>query len=214
MPQVTDVHLRGRTVEVLFDDAPPLRCDRAFRLSQTFEAGQRIDAAILDRVRGRAARHDAEAAAMRWLKARPRGRSEIERRLRERKIPDAIITETLDALEQQGQLNDRAYAAAWADDRVRRQPRSASLVRRELQAQGIDSALAEEVTAEIDDEVEALALAMKRIGRHRGDWATFERRVGAALTRRGFSYETARRVLRTAWEARPDAAAGSAEGLH
>ncbi|HJN91125.1 MAG TPA: regulatory protein RecX [Dehalococcoidia bacterium] len=204
MPRVTEIHRKGRNVEVSFDDETSLRCDRAFQLAQTFAVDQDIDALILDRVRDQAALHYAEAASLRWLKARPRSRAEIGRRLRARGISQPIVDTTLDALEKHGHLNDRAYAAAFTDDRVRRQSRSASLIQNELEAQGIDAAVAAEATSEIDDDGGALALAMKRARRHRGDWPTFQRRVGAALTRRGYSYDIAKKAIRTAWETRPD----------
>lgn len=205
MPRVTDIRRKGRNIEVLFDDDTTLRCDRAFQLAKTFAVDQEIDAPILDRVRDQAALHDAEAASLRWLKARPRSRVEIERRLRKRDIPASVITTTLDNLEKHGHLNDRAYAAALTDDRVRRQSRSAALIQNELEAQGIDPSIAADATAEIDDDGGALVLAMKRVSRFHGDWPTFQRRVGAALTRRGYSYSVAKKAIRTAWESRPDA---------
>ena len=197
MPQVTNVDRKGRRLSIHFDDETLLQCDRDFRLAKGFDVGQEIEGLILERVRLEAARHEADLAARRWLR-RPRSRAEIAKRLRKIEIPREIIDETLDEMERRGFLDDRAYAGAWTADRVRGRPRSARMVRSELRAQGIDSEVAREATADLDDALLALEFAAKRAPRY-ADFEGFSGKEGAALQRRGFGYSIAQQALRDAW---------------
>jgi regulatory protein len=197
VPQVTNVDRKGRRLTIHFDDETSLQCDRGFGLAKGFDVGQQIEGLILERVRLEAARHEANLAARRWLR-RPHSRAEIAKRLRKIAIPREIIEQTLDEMERHGFLDDRAYAGAWTTDRVRSRPRSARMVRSELRAQGIDSEVAREATADLDDAALALEFAVKRARRY-ADFEGFSRKEGAALQRRGFGYSDTQQALRDAW---------------
>ena len=201
MTTVSAVRRRGRRVSVEFDAGPPLECDRDFLPVHRLAAGQAIEPAILERVREQAARHSAEVRALRYLAPRPRGRREMERHLRAHDVPEPVIADTIAMLHQRGYMDDRAYAEAWRDQRARRRPSSARQIQSELRARGVDPAIAAEVTANLDDEQVAHAVAMKQVQRFRGDWTAFQRRAGAVLLRRGFSTSLANAALRAAWRA-------------
>ena len=197
MPQITYVNRKGRRLTIRFDDETSMHCDGGFQLAKGFDVGQQIEGLILERVRLEAARHEADFVARRWLR-RPHSRAEIAKRLQKLDIPREIIEETLDEMTRQGFINDRVYADAWTADRVRGRPRSARMVQSELRAHGIDSEIAREVTAELDDAALAFAFALKRAPRY-ADFEGFSRGEGAALQRRGFHHSDAKRALRDAW---------------
>ena len=201
MTTVTAVRRRGRRVSVEFDAGPPLECDRDFLPVHRLAAGQEVEAAILERVREQAARYNAEVQALRYLAPRPRGRREMERYLRGHGVPEPVLADTIATLHERGYLDDRAYAEAWREQRMRRRPSAARQIQSELQARGVDPSIAAEVTANLDDEPVARAFAMKQAPRFRGDWTAFQRRTGGALQRRGFSTDVANAALRAAWRA-------------
>ncbi len=200
MPRVEAVRRRGRSLRVDFDDGTSLRCDRDFLPGRRLAEGQEIEAAILTRVVWQAARHDAERAALRLLAVRPRSRTELRRRLRGAGIGEEVVEETLERLAEQGYLDDRAFAEAWVDRRQRSRPRSRRMLRSELRQQGVEADLAEAVTADIDDEATALAIAVGQRGRFaREEWEAYRQRTGGLLLRRGFAGGLSERALRAAW---------------
>lgn len=203
MPEITEIHRRGRTVTVAFNEGPPLHCDRQFLRTHLFAVGHSIAAPALEDVRREALRHEANTAALRWLAPRPRSRAEVEQRLRRRGTPADVIAATLSTLEAQGYLNDGAFAVAWTDERVRLRPRARRMIQAELRTQGVDAAIAEGATADVDDGALAKRLAQTRASRFAGTWDDFRRRGGGALRQRGFSFDVAEHALRAAWQGRP-----------
>ena len=200
MPEVISVTRSGRRMTVRFAGAPALTCDRDFPAARSFAAGQRVETRLLERLRAQVAGVEAQRVAVRLLAQRARSRAELRRSLRERALPEPAIAETLERLAERGRLDDAAYAQRWVEDRTQRRPRSARLLRAELDARGIDRETAAAATAAVDDDALALRLARGRTGDLRGDWRAFERRLGAMLLRRGFSMEVARRALHAAWD--------------
>jgi regulatory protein len=201
VPTVAAVQRRGRAVSVHFADGPPLHCDRDFPFARQAAAGQALEAPFLQRLREAAEQHAAQAAALRLLAQRPRSRAALATRLLGRGHARAAVAATLEQLRQQGYLDDAAFARDWVERRARAAPRAARLLRAELRAQGVPREIACASTARLDDAAGALALAQQRRAAFAGPRDLFERRVGAALLRRGFSAEVAWRALRRAWPA-------------
>ena len=135
-------------------------------------------------------------AALRLLSYRPRTEREVRDRLA-RRFPEATAAEVVEALRAQGLLDDARFASQWTYSRSARNPRSARTIARELQAKGVDGALAEEAVREVDDEDSAYRACLKysRTGGRPGD-AAFQRRLLAYLRRRGFSQSVSRRAFR------------------
>jgi SOS response regulatory protein OraA/RecX len=70
----------------------------------------------------------------------------------------------------------------------------------ELRHKGVTQEIAEQATAEISDEEAAFDAASRRLGSLRGlEYGRFRERLGAFLTRRGFSYDVARRTIERCW---------------
>lgn len=141
-------------------------------------------------------------AALRLLAYRPRSRQELEQRLA-RRFSERAVQHVLDRLGQHHYLNDAAFALFWRQSREAHRPRSAALIRHELQRFGIDREQAETAVAGLDDEESAYRLASHRVRTLRGlDRVTFRRRMGDYLRRRGFAPGTVRRVVQRLWRER------------
>jgi regulatory protein len=98
-------------------------------------------------------------------------------------------------------VDDAAFARTWVDGRSRLSPRSRRLLRRELQAKGIDGEAAREALEPLDDEDAALLAAERRATAMRElPYPEFRRRLGDFLRRRGFDSETARRTAERLWQ--------------
>jgi len=134
--------------------------------------------------------------AYRLLKQRPRSTAEISKHLERLDFDVETISRTLESLSSFGELDDRAFAAAWTDSRMRFRPRSKWLIRRELEEKGIDAELAQDTTEGIDDYSTAKELARRRSGQLRGlDETTLTRRLMRYLITRGYDRGTSSRVV-------------------
>lgn len=146
--------------------------------------------------------------AVRYLQARPRSQAEVRDRLKRAEIAPELIKQTLERLQELDLLNDRAFAEAWVNYRNTTGPRGQKMLRSELLQKGVDRATVAEV---LDDEellgdeaARALELARGRLRSYANvaDWATFQRRLGGYLLRRGFDYATVRSVVAQVWDER------------
>ena len=111
-----------------------------------------------------------------------------------------VVVETIENLEQLGNIRDEKYARNWVKNRRRARPTSRTVMRRELTGHGVDNSTADRVLAEIDDADEtalALKLAAKQASRYRVlSPHVAKRRLHAFLSRRGFDHETIGQVMR------------------
>ena len=204
MTLVKTLRQHGRVYTVEFDDQPPMRCERRFLSKVSLAEGQDIEPRLLDRLRDAAAEDLALAMGQRWLAQRARSRSDLTARLRREGFASEVIEGTLEALRAQGALDDRAFALSWVEKRLRRNPRAARLLRKELEQQGIESQVAAAATANVDDDALALELAADKLRRAGDDWQRFRREAVPALLRKGFTADVVMDALRAAWRERND----------
>jgi regulatory protein len=163
--------------------------------------GDEIDDDTLRSLRRNAAGADALAAAMRLLSYRPRSEAELRQRLSRRGAPADLADEAISRLRELGLVDDAAFARTWVEGRSRLSPRSRRLLRRELQAKGIEGEAAREALVPLDDEDAALRAAERRAGAMRGlPYPEFRRRLGDFLRRRGFDPATVRRTAERLWQ--------------
>lgn len=148
------------------------------------------------------------AIALRRLNAQQRTRSELERTLKEKGIPQSISHSVLDRITDMGYVNDIEYAQLWVKSRFRSRGLAPSVLRRELIAKGVDREVIEAALAEIDP-AESLGraheLALKKLrGVSALTPAIAVRRISAQLMRKGYSSSDsvaiAREVVAGQWE--------------
>ena len=119
MPLIAALTRRGRTRIAQFDDGSELRCTAAFTARMKLQPGQEIDPIILERLRVNAAFDLATELARARLNRGLHSRRELARYLSQQEIPSAPITEALDQLEIEGDLDDHQSALALARLAVR-----------------------------------------------------------------------------------------------
>jgi regulatory protein len=141
----------------------------------------------------------ASAAAQRFLAYRPRSKAEVRTRLR-RRFPSDVVEQVIDDLVDQNLINDSDFAELWKNSRESFRPRSASAVRRELIAKGVDRNIAESAVKDIDDHESAYRAGSKIIRRlDTSDFNSFRRKLWGHLQRRGFSGSVARHATERLW---------------
>jgi regulatory protein len=185
--------------------------------------GQLVDDATWARLESTEQADKALQAGMRLIEFRPRSIGELRQRLRRKEFPDPAIDYAIARLSEIGLLDDAAFSQQWVDTRRAFSPRGSLALRDELRRKGvprdlIDAALtvdqedAEEAAAQEAQRARDLARAALRRYAASPDRYTFQRKLGAYLQRRGFTFATIRPILDDLWAELRDAADVPDEG--
>lgn len=167
--------------------------------------GQVLSQADWDRLEAAERGSRAWNAALRLLEARPRTEREIRDRLRRKEYPPEQIDRVIVRLRDLELLDDAQFARLWVANRQNLSPRGAQALRQELRAKGVDRAVADDViSAATDADSERAAcedVARKAAHKYANspDRATFQRRFGGFLQRRGFNFDTIKPILDELW---------------
>jgi len=147
-------------------------------------------------------------AALRLLEARPRSEHELRDRLRRKEYTPGQIDAAIARLRELQLIDDAHFARLWIANRRALNPRGVRALRDELRAKGVEREIVERVVAEQDDpereHAACLSVARKALRRYDSapDRATFTRRMGGFLQRRGFGWETVQPILEQLWNER------------
>lgn len=178
-------------------------------LQMGLQVGQELTPAQLEELRQEEALQQAVDRALNYISFRPRSREEVRRYLRKKETPPELIDSALERLARLDLVNDQSFAEFWIESRERFSPRGAQALKNELRQKGVQREVVDElVSAEQDDE-RALQAGRKKallLARQPAiDFQTFRNRLGGFLQRRGFSYQTTTRTVRSLWEeVKPD----------
>jgi len=138
--------------------------------------------------------------ALQQLARRELSEAQIRQRLTRRGFPSDDIDTAITRLRQDGSLDDARVAGAIARSQLSLKKRGARRVRREIEAAGIASALAERAVAEVYGEVDGEALLAAAIDRRLGTRRLDDDREMARLYRylvgQGFESDRAMAALR------------------
>lgn len=142
----------------------------------------------------------ARKIALRMLESSARSRKEITQKLERAGLPETIIEQVLQEIEERGWVNDTSFAQDWVEDRADRKGYGKRRLGQELQRKGIDPKTIQEALERVDPEDEkqrALALVQKKWAKleESADIAREKRRLSDFLLRRGFSYGVIRQVF-------------------
>ncbi|HEX5690744.1 MAG TPA: RecX family transcriptional regulator [Roseiflexaceae bacterium] len=144
-------------------------------------------------------------AAYRLLEVRPRSVAEIRDRLRRKEFSPEQIEATIERLTALDMLDDAAFARLWVENRQTLRPRGVSALRDELRRKGIDRAVADTILSDealtSEEGNRAMEIARNALKKYATspDRATFQRRLGGFLQRRGFGFDTIGPIVDTLW---------------
>ena len=130
--------------------------------------------------------------ALFFLKFRPRSVFEIEKKLKEKKISEKEIADTIQVLKRNKLLDDAEFAKMWVRDRNRFKPSGSYVLKMELKRLGLSENNIENALADQDEEELARqALASK----HRYRDGEFDKQA-QFLQRRGFKMSIIFKVIK------------------
>ena len=141
-------------------------------------------------------------AALHYIEYRPRSEAEVRRHLQyKRKFQAESISHAVVKLKELKLIDDRAFSVIWARDRVEHRHKSSLMIRRELMQKGVDAGTIESVTADIDDDANALRAGISKARLLRNlEYPEFYKRLASYLSRKGYGAELIQRVVRRLWD--------------
>jgi regulatory protein len=177
---------RGR-ISVFVDGAYVCSVSEALLAKRRLHQGLELDEDDLAVLRQQASAERVLADAHRLLAQRQRSREELRRRLLQKEHTDEAVADALTRLEQDGLLDDRAFAAAFVADKRRLGGWGEVRIRRGLLEFGVAPDAVDAALGATDDDELGRALDIRRRGGPpRLPLETARRRAYALLQRRGF----------------------------
>ncbi len=139
--------------------------------------------------------------ALRFLSYRPRSEKEVRDALQKKKASIEVIEKIISRLKEHKFLNDADFVQWWVESRTRFKPRGIKLIILELKQKGISEDLINSIIHDslfmIQSDLEqAKKLAEKKIEKYKGLTKNeLYQKLGGFLARRGFNYETVKKVI-------------------
>ena len=135
--------------------------------------------------------------ATRLIGYRPRTQFEVRQKLQQKGFAYDVIDQVLERLTRANLVQDQQYAQMWIENRNEMHPRSQRLMRYELKNKGISDQMIDNALVDSADDSKLAFRAAEEYSRklNKLDRELFQKRLGAYLARRGFSFETARPVI-------------------
>ena len=134
------------------------------------------------------------------LRQRPRSECEIRERLKLKGYGSDLVDEVIEAVRHAGEIDDARFAKLWVDSRMHANPAGDVVLRHELKDKGVSAAIIDAALAKKAEDYNeydiALSMASERFGRLKKlDRKKALKRVYDFLLRRGFTFETVRKVV-------------------
>lgn len=142
--------------------------------------------------------------AFRLLSFRPRSKKEIRDKLNQystkHKLDSASVVKVLKELESGNFINDQEFAKWWLDQRQSFKPKGLKAIKFELFNKGVEKEVIEKVISDAKDRDNEFVLAQKVVSKKINLWRDLskldkKRKVSNLLARRGFDWETVKRVI-------------------
>ena len=168
--------------------------------------GQELSDDEIRTLKARDTYHKAFERVLRLLGRRARTEREIREYLRKHGYTDEVVEEVVQRLHALNLLDDAAFAREWIENRTRHRPRGRQALISELRRKGVAQETIEAALddASLDEPTLAIEAAERYVIRLQtiDDYATFARKLGSYLARRGFSWEAARHAVNHYWQLR------------
>lgn len=147
----------------------------------------------------------AREAAYRLLTYKPRSRSELIVRLKQKGFSEEIIKGVITRLEEQRYIDDESYGLSLARSLIQRRLLGKEALRAELARKGLGRELIDKIIEECYTEDDEATLAAKALEKKLSSLKekpveVIKRRASDYLRRKGFSFGIIRRVLKEKFE--------------
>jgi regulatory protein len=204
LPTVTKIQAQRRRANrrnVFLDGTFAFGCNLNVIARFRLREGLELSADEIRQIQRGEVRQECFDSAMRYLESRLHSRTELKRKLVRKEFGPAIIDGVLDDLQRMNYLDDARFASAKAASAAKHKHHGPRRAMMELVKAGVPSTLAKQATAQVyESRADTLAIAMKLAERQaprlkRLDPQVAKRRLTGMLLRRGFDFESIKRVI-------------------
>lgn len=134
------------------------------------------------------------------LRIRPRSEQEVRDRLKSKGYGPDLTDEIVGVLKKTGEIDDVKFAAFWVESRMHQNPAGDVVLKHELKHKGVEAGVIDEALKHkadnYDEHAIALSMAEERFRRFgKIDRPKALKRVYDFMLRRGFKYDTVRRII-------------------
>lgn len=202
--RITSIETQKRDssrVNVYLDGAFAFGLPKDVVIRQHLNEGDEIDEDLIANVLLQDELARAKQKALAFLSYRSRSIQELGSKLKTKGFSERTIIRVIDDFVRVGLLDDRAFAAAYAQTRMIQKPMSKRLLKKELMFKGVPESTANTAIEEIygnQTELEvAVSLVRKRFaGKPDINEQKIKKRLSDFLARRGFSWEIISEAMR------------------
>lgn len=194
---------RRKRVSVFFDGRFAFSLEAEVAVREGLRVGQVLSANQIEALARSDHFHRCLNAAAHYLGYRPRSEAEVRERLQRRGFDGDSVDAVIAKLNEQGLVDDMAFAQFWKDNRESFSPRSQWLTKLELRRKGVGDDIIDQVVDAVDDADSAYRAAVSKArSLPQSDYQSFRRRLGEYLKRRGFGYGVINHTVERVWQER------------
>jgi regulatory protein len=192
---------RKNKVTVLFEDSSSFAISKETVTDAGLHVGLDLLPDQIEELKQRDQHYACLNAALRYLTCRPRSKTEVENKLRQRGFSRNVVNGVIQVLKGKNLIDDASFARLWTENRQAFKPRSKRLIRQELRQRGIEAQLSDEATSDLDDEDSAYRAALKKSRTLASlDHNEFRQRLARHLQLKGFSFGVIETVVERLWQ--------------
>lgn len=201
---ITDIQAQKRNrnrVNIFLDGQYAFSLDRMAAAWLT--VGRQLSVEDISRLQEKDEFQVALNRALHFLSYRARSNQEMQTYLQKKGYDSGLIDRVIAKLTEERLIDDLDFAQNWVDNRERFRPRSQSLMRLELRQKGVAESEIEQALqiSDLDDFALAMKAGKKLSRRYQLlDKPEYDRKLAAALQRRGFTYSVVRECLPLLWK--------------
>lgn len=190
-----------KRANVVFDSSNILTLHKNAVVEAGLGVGQELTEKQIQKLKNSDLLHRCIDAALNYLSYRPRSEAELKKRLYQHGFDEQTSETAVKRLKEHNLINDLEFAKYWRDNRISFNPKSRTMLKKELQQKGVDAETAHEIASEVDDESAAYNAARKkaRIWAKLG-YEKFRNKLINYLRWRGFGFEIINTVCMRLWE--------------
>lgn len=183
-------------LNIYLDDDFAFGIKQELLLEYDLRVGQELDDSIIERIKASDELKKCLDKAYRYLSYRPRSEKEVRDKLLE-KYPSATVTEAMAKLKKLNYVNDQQFVNFWLE--ARGNTRGPALLKSELLKKGVAKEIVDDNfnSTNKDKLLEDATTLIESKRKYRGlTKAELYKKVGPFLSRRGYSYDTVKEVVR------------------
>jgi len=167
---------------------------------KNLKIGQTFTKAELDNLLQEEQYSKAFDKALHLLAYRPRSEKEIKDKLEKKDFHSKIIKRVIKELKKEDLLNDEKFTQLWIANRNLLKPSGKYVLEKELRQKGVKEDIIRKIIAQELDKEQELKLALKAAEKKKQIYQALPRlerqqKMSQFLARRGFSWETIKKVL-------------------